>query len=408
MDPHSLQENASAYLQRFCVDLPHRRVGSQWNLEATDMFAEILGQYGFKVDQQWFDCLDWEEGQVSISCGGLSFLSYVSPYSLACDVRAPLEVVSSLQELRDVPHEACVLLLQGEITKEQLMPKNFPFYNPESHREIIQVLEETKPLAILAATERNPELTGGMYPFPLLEDGDFNIPSVYMSAEEGERLAALQGKPVSVRIESARVSAKGCNVSAKLAGRADERILICAHIDSKGGTPGALDNASGIVTLLLLAELVHNQAEILELEILAINGEDHYSAAGEIEFLRREGDQLHQIQLAINLDSPGYVEGQTAYSLYGCPKPLEARIRETFAKHPDLIEGDPWYQGDHAIFIQKQRPALAITSEKFWTLTQEITHTAEDRIELVDPNKLVELAVALYALLLELQQMRNL
>ena len=35
-----------------------------------------------------------------------------------------------------------------------------------------------------------------------------------------------------------------------------------------------------------------------------------------------------------------------------------------------MVEGEPWYQSDHAIFIQQQRPALAITSDRFdelWT-----------------------------------------
>ena len=32
--------------------------------------------------------------------------------------------------------------------------------------------------------------------------------------------------------------------------------VLCAHIDSKLNTPGALDNAAGVVTLLLLAELL--------------------------------------------------------------------------------------------------------------------------------------------------------
>jgi len=31
-----------------------------------------------------------------------------------------------------------VLLLRGEIAKEQLMPKNFTFYNPDEHKRIIR------------------------------------------------------------------------------------------------------------------------------------------------------------------------------------------------------------------------------------------------------------------------------
>ena len=38
-------------------------------------------------------------------------------------------------------------------------------------------------------TDRNPELVGALYPFPLFEDGDFDIPSVFMTGDEGLRLA---------------------------------------------------------------------------------------------------------------------------------------------------------------------------------------------------------------------------
>jgi aminopeptidase YwaD len=62
-------------------------------------------------------------------------------------------------------HDKIVLLI-GEIAREQLMPKNFVFYNPEHHQEIIRLLETGAPQAIMAATGRDPQLAGGVYPFP--------------------------------------------------------------------------------------------------------------------------------------------------------------------------------------------------------------------------------------------------
>ena len=51
-------------------------------------------------------------------------------------------------------------------------------------------------MAIIAATGRDPGLAGGVYPFPLIEDGDFDIPSVYMKDVEGDRLADYAGQEV--------------------------------------------------------------------------------------------------------------------------------------------------------------------------------------------------------------------
>ena len=96
------------------------------------------------------------------------------------------------------------------------MPKDFPFYNPDEHRHIIHLLETKKPQAIVAATSRDPEMVGsGVYPFPLFEDGDFEVPSVYTTDVEGERLAAFAGQEVSLDIQAQRIPATGCNVIAR-------------------------------------------------------------------------------------------------------------------------------------------------------------------------------------------------
>jgi hypothetical protein len=50
------------------------------------------------------------------------------------------------------------------------------------------------------------------------------------------------------------------------------------------------------------------------------------------------------------------------------------------------------------VFAQNGMPAMAITSQKFSELAALITHTADDKHELVDGDKLEALAEALVAL----------
>lgn len=109
-----------------------------------------------------------------------------SPYSKGCSLEAELVAAGTLNELEQVLAKGKLLLLHDELTREQLMPKNFVFYNPDEHQQIIALLEEKEPGAILAATSRNAALAGGVYPFPLIEDGDFQIPSVYLTEAEGK------------------------------------------------------------------------------------------------------------------------------------------------------------------------------------------------------------------------------
>jgi aminopeptidase YwaD len=279
------------------------------------------------------------------------------------------------------------------------MPKSFTFYNPDEHKRIIRLLEEKKPRAIIAATSRNPEMAGAVYPFPLIEDGDFDIPSVYLTEEAGAELANHAGGQVSLDIRAQRLPAKGCNVIARKGKGFQKRVVCFAHIDSKQGTPGALDNASGVTTLLLLAELMRNYDGALGIELVALNGEDYYSNPGEMLYLNINKGRFDEILLGINLDGVGYREGDTAYSLYGCPEELANLIRDAFSPWAGFVEGEPWVQGDHMLFVINQRPALALTSTEVLSLMNEIVHTDKDRVEIVDSEKLVQAARALCSLL---------
>jgi aminopeptidase YwaD len=299
-----------------------------------------------------------------------------------------------------------MILLRGDIAKEQLMPKNFPFYNPDHHQRIIQSLETKKPRAIIAATSRDLEMVGSMYPFPLFEDGDFDIPSVYMTDEEGSRLAQHAGPEDEVSLDSRaqRIPAKGCNVIARKGANPHRKVVLFAHIDARMSSPGANDNASGVIVLLLLAELLADYAGNLGIEMVAMNGEDYYSNPGEQQYLTINAGKFDEIVLGINLDDVGYYKGNVAYSLYDCPSELARSIHKVFSGYKELVEGEPWYQGDHGLFLMNQRPALAITSELLMELMREITHTPKDRPEIVEPTRLVHLAFALRDLLLHLDQ----
>lgn len=404
MTPSLLSKKAETYVRRLCLDIPNRRVGSTGNRAATNWFAGMVASSGFETESPGFDCIDWTHTDAMLCVNGQAFEALVSPYSLGCHVHARLAVVSTLAELEAAKVAGQVLLVRGELAKEQLMPKNFDFYNPDEHKRIIRLLETRNPQAIVAATSRDPEMAGAVYPFPLIEDGDFDVPSVYMTEEEGHRLAEQVGTEVALDIRASRTPARGCNVIARKGANPRRRVVLFAHIDAKEGTPGAIDNATGVATLLLLAELLADYAGSSSIEIVALNGEDHYSAAGEKLWVSSNTARFEEIILGINLDGAGYYEGKTAYSLYDCPPELAGSIRGVLARHAEMVEGESWYQSDHSLFLQHQRPALAITSERFSELWTHVAHTPRDRPDIVDPTKLVRIATALRDVLLRVQE----
>ena len=399
-----LAQQVKRYLHTLCLEIPGRRTGSAGNRQATAFLAETFASFGFETACPEFDCLDWTQAGALLVASGEPFEVLISPYSLGCQAAGQLVVASTLEELEAAQAAGQILLLRGSLASEQLMPKNFSFYNPEHHQHIIRLLETMSPQAIIAATTRNPELAGAVYPFPLIEDGDFDIPSVYMTEEEGRRLVAHAGEAVSLEINARRTPATGCNVIARAGRDATCRVVLTAHIDAKEDTPGALDNASGVVVLLLLAELLADVKPQIGIELVAFNGEDHYSAAGEVHYLHSNQGKLDEILLNINLDGVGYIQGETGYSLYGCPEGLAGLIHKIFAPYGNLKQGEPWYQGDHMVFVQNQVPALAITSEALFHVLSAIAHTQQDTPDLVAPARLLEVAQALQDLLLEIDR----
>jgi aminopeptidase YwaD len=122
---------------------------------------------------------------------------FISPYSRGASLQEELVVVTDMQDLKEKHLKGKIVLLSGNIAGEQIMPKHFVFFNPKEHQELVSALEEKAPAALITATGRNPSLAGGLYPFPMFEDGDFLIPSVYMTDQEGEKLQAYEGKRVT-------------------------------------------------------------------------------------------------------------------------------------------------------------------------------------------------------------------
>lgn len=388
-------EKASEYLKVLCDVKPNRRTGSSGNREATDFFEKTIRKYGYDIDAASFATLDYVCHNTALTHGDINYEVYASPYSLGCDISAEIITVSTVEELENTNCEGKILLMRGPICDEQLMPKNFVFYNPEHHKKIISLLEDLKPEGIITATKKNPDQVGALYPFPLFVDGDFDIPSVYCRDALADDLAKLTGTSIRMKIDAMRIPSTAANVMASLSRGKTGKIVITAHIDAYESTPGASDNASGTAVLLLAAEMLADYQGKYSLEIIALNGEDHYSAAGQMDYLKRYGNEMPGILVAINIDDVGFKQGKSSYSFYECRPGFEEKVENEFRRFEGLYRGEQWFNGDHMMFVQNQVPSIAITSESTPELMKTITHTSADTPDLIDCHKLVEIAMAL-------------
>lgn len=371
---------------------PDRHVGGEGNREATTRFAATMSALGLNVRCVPMSCVEWVPGDAVFEAGE-SVLANVGPYSLPCDLEAPLVAIETIEDLEREAVRGAIVLLHGAIASGQYMPRNFTFYNPDSHRRVYRALDAFAPAAIVAATGRDPEMVGSQYPFPLFEDGDLDIPNAYITDVEGERLLAHGVSRARLRITSERVPASAEHVVATLPGSGDGRIVVTAHIDSRRGSPGALDNATGVATLLETARLLATDyAGVPSVEFVPFNGEDDYANPGELAWIAENEGRFDEIVLAINVDDSGQRGAGNHVSFYGCTEPIEQAVREAMDGFADIAEGPQWFQGDHAILGIYGRPAIAIASAEMMAFMAQHAHTESDALDLADPALVAQTA----------------
>lgn len=392
------------YLDMLCYGCRDRSVGSEGNRTATHFFDDELRSLGWHTAISELAAMDWEDGGATLAVGRDTYTVFVSPYSLGCSVTAELTAAGSIDELEELDATHNIVLLHSALAREQLMPKSFVFYNPEEHRKIISLLENSGAKALICATGRNAALAGGVYPFPLIEDGDFDVPSVYMTEEEGTRLLNAVGRSVTLNSKSRRIYSEAYNVVGSKGNDPHRRIVITAHIDAKKGTPGAIDNATGVAVLLLLARLLKDYNGDTHIELVAFNGEDYFSVPGQMKYIEENQGRFNTIRLNINIDGAGYHDGTSAFSFFELPSDIRDTAQRVLSRYPGITEGIQWAQGDHSIFLQFGVPALAVSSQWFIEHIDEqrITHTPDDNPEIVDCGKVADISEAIAEILIEL------
>ena len=398
VDRVELARRARRHLVALCAVEPDRRPGGAGNRQATDRVQGELARLGWVTSSRPFDCLDWSTDGGTLTVGSSSHEIVPSPYGHGVAGSGPLKIVHTVAEVDAADLRDSVLVLDGEIASEPLTPLRYPFFSNEAHDRISQALIDAAPLAIVAVTDRFPEWCGAVVPFPLIEDGDFPVPAAAMRPEVAMHVSDRAGETAEISLRSTRRLGSACNVEATRGPRSG-RVLVIGHVDSKPGTPGAVDNASGVVVLLLVAALLADRPPApVGVELLAVNGEDHYAAPGEVAWLAEHGDHLDDIELVVNVDGAGYRHATTSYSTYGLDPRVDAHVRAVFERS-SIPAGPPWTQSDHAVFAMRGRPAVALTSEPIAAAMSTIFHTADDTPDRVEPDQLVDAAIAIAELI---------
>jgi aminopeptidase YwaD len=296
-----------------------------------------------------------------------------------------------LDELTDTDINDKILLLQGEIAKESLQPKDFPFYYPDEHKQIIDLLEEKKPKAIIAATGKHPMV--GLSPFPMFEDGNFTIPSAYIDEPTANDILKKKGA-VKLCIDSKTTNIDSSQIIAirRAKGKSAGKIVVCAHMDTKYGTPGALDNAAGVAVLLETIGKIGDYNGPYDIEFVPFNGEEYYEVKGELGYLDYMKNSADPVRLAINIDGACHDGSQTAVSTYNFGEELGKKLATEISKNENVVKGAEWYAGDHSMFVYGGIPCIAVTSSDLEGTVLDLTHTEKDTIDHISYSLISETA----------------
>ena len=376
----SIKKSVAGHMEKLCQEIGPRATGSAGNKLAVDYAAEKFRLLGFDVQLQEFPCMNWQNDGAELFVDGQAVEVEAAEYAMPCDVHGELICVQTIQELQaaDLTNKICVMY--GDLCKEPIMPKSMVFWNPEEHQAIIRELEQKQPLAVITASFLEEVAV------PIIQDGDFTVPC---GTVKGKFLPSLINKKnAALRLFTERRAAVAANVIATYG--KGKKLAYSAHIDTKPTTPGALDNGTGVATLLTLAEQLVETKLNHQLEFVLFNGEDYYSMPGEMTFMAQSLNQPEEYEFAINVDGAGMQNSSTSYSLYECSEQLTAQLDAFSKAYPTVEKVEPWPMGDHMLFAGAGIPAAAITSTQIYLLMEAVMHTPKDNLSIVDFQRLEE------------------
>lgn len=379
----SISDRALEHVEHLSVQIGSRPIGSPANLAAADYISNIFKQNGLSLEKQEIPCPDWVAEYTSLELNGESLDASANTFSPSCEIFTETIPVCTPAELELVSMRGRILVLYGDMAQTELATKG-GIYISDRDRRILEILDERRPAGIITV---NPTIHAR---WRLIEDFDLDLPSVTVSAQSGLKLLKNPGATVRMQINTRRSPSHTSNVIGRLTGNITDRIVFCAHYDSKVDTPGAHDNAAGVGVLLTLAEVLSKKPHRHTLEWVAFTGEEG-AGLGDMEYARNAqgaSNSFDQVTAAINIDGVGPFTGTTTITSFVASQEMEKLIDETIKKYPGVMKVEPWHASDHYIFYSNGVPSIALTSKGI----RDVYHTSSDTFEWISGEKLAEAA----------------
>jgi aminopeptidase YwaD len=352
------------------AEIGPRTAGSPAAGRAAEAIAEALRAIGLTSRMQEFPLLGYEADEPELEVAGERWSAGPCVYA------------------HPTPDEG----VAGRIRKIGEQPRDFGNGKPAPAFAVED--EDGRELGRIYA---NP-VYGEAIPFLSLQHLQITVgPTVYVSVDDGERLVGLEGAPARLVVRGRFMPGlQERNVLAEVAGRSDETVVVSAHYDSVWRGAGAIDNASGVESMLRIAEALTGGDHPRTLLFIAFGAEEP-GLVGSRYFVHEAKlrGELDKIVGVVNLDCVAH--GEPLELMVG-PDELRGRALEHIARlgldqRYRLEITAPGPGTDHYWFAQEGIPAVSVLHFPYPEY-----HLPKDVPELADERKLedaTELAQAL-------------
>ena len=313
-----------------------RPTGSKNDEKVAELLCREAEGQGLKVIKLSFETKLWNKKYSFAENGSRKVELYPGPFSGAFSGMAKVALCNNWNDVRN--NSDSIVVLRKGMCGEMLMPVNFPVYFPPEHDEKYNIIKEVNPKCIITESGKTN-----------FEDGNLQFAYAYKDSDE-----FFEGQTEAyVEINSECSIESTSQPFFEKKGEKDSVILVCAHMDSKYATPGALDNAAGVFSLYRLFEKLKDEKTGSTIHFVPFNGEENYGIPGQLKYLDYIKEKELPIVSVFNIDSPGFLGSQNAVSFYNIDL---TRQEQLLAGTKHLQKCKEWYAGDHTIFINRKIP----------------------------------------------------
>lgn len=371
--------------------LETRMAGTDGEHRSAQLVADACRSAGLRdVSIDAFDLQAWYRDSATLkllSPAERAVETIALPYSPAADVEGPLVDVGygTPEEIEECDVTGAIVLASTDTP-----PREGRFVH---RQESYSIAVDAGAAAFVFANH----VPGQLPPTGTLRAGaEADIPGVGVSHETGEWLRRYTddtdsgGPPprancsVSAHVEPA----SGHNVGGVLGPKSEDEVLVVAHHDAHDVGDGALDNGSGVATLVTAVRVLSAIETDLgcQVRVVVTSGEET-GLLGATALSERL--DLDAIRAVVNFDGAGRYRDLRAFSHASEPIAALAETVMNAVSHPLVLERSPHPHSDHWPFLKSGIPTLQLHSDS-GERGRGFTHTSADTLDKADQRAIRE------------------